>query len=252
MSALQMLMLVLARRPAARRLPLRRPVRSGAVRMTANGLAPDRCSSWSFCSPSRSRSACTWPASTRGAPAVSTACSAPVERALYRLAGVDPQRGDDLAELRRRHARVQLRSGSLAVYALLSACQGRAAAEPGRTAAPSRRTPSFNTAVSFATNTNWQSYGGETTMSYLTQMLGAHRAELRLGRHRHGGAGRADPRLRAALSPTTIGNFWVDLVAHDALHPAAAVARPGAGAGLAGRRADPRRLPRRPTLRRAR
>ena len=30
----------------------------------------------------------------------------------------------------------------------------------------------FNTAVSFATNTNWQSYGGETTMSYLTQMLG--------------------------------------------------------------------------------
>ena len=32
--------------------------------------------------------------------------------------------------------------------------------------------PAFNTAVSFATNTNWQSYGGETTMSYLTQMLG--------------------------------------------------------------------------------
>jgi K+-transporting ATPase A subunit len=31
---------------------------------------------------------------------------------------------------------------------------------------------SFNTAVSFATNTNWQGYGGETTMSYLTQMLG--------------------------------------------------------------------------------
>ena len=37
-----------------------------------------------------------------------------------------------------------------------------------------RSTPdsSFNTAVSFATNTNWQGYGGETTMSYLTQMLG--------------------------------------------------------------------------------
>ena len=50
---------------------------------------------------------------------------------------------------------------------------------------------SFNTAVSFATNTNWQGYGGETTMSYLTQMLGLTRAELRLGRDRHGGAGRA-------------------------------------------------------------
>ena len=46
----------------------------------------------------------------------------------------------------------------------------------------------FNTAVSFATNTNWQGYGGESTMSYLTQMLGLDRAELRLGRDRHGGA----------------------------------------------------------------
>ena len=43
----------------------------------------------------------------------------------------------------------------------------------------------FNTAVSFVTNTNWQSYGGESTMGYLVQMAGADRAELRLGRHRH-------------------------------------------------------------------
>ncbi len=54
-----------------------------------------------------------------------------------------------------------------------------AAAAAGRAAAQSRRAfgavspdSSFNTAVSFATNTNWQGYGGETTMSYLTQMLG--------------------------------------------------------------------------------
>ena len=58
---------------------------------------------------------------------------------------------------------------------------------------------SFNTAVSFATNTNWQGYGGETTMSYLTQMLGADRAELRVGGDGHGRRGRADPRLRAPL-----------------------------------------------------
>ena len=39
---------------------------------------------------------------------------------------------------------------------------------------------SFNTAVSFVTNTNWQSYGGETTLSHLTQMVGPHGAELRV------------------------------------------------------------------------
>ena len=39
----------------------------------------------------------------------------------------------------------------------------------------------FNTAVSFATNTNWQSYGGETTLSYLTQMLGLAVQNFRFG-----------------------------------------------------------------------
>ena len=65
--------------------------------------------------------------------------------------------------------------------------------------------------MSFATNTNWQSYGGETTMSYLDPDARPDGAELRLGRHRHGGAGGADPRLRAAHDARTIGNFWVDL-----------------------------------------
>ena len=55
----------------------------------------------------------------------------------------------------------------------------------------------FNTAVSFVTNTNWQGYAGESTMSYLTQMLGLDGAELPLGRHRHRGRLRAGPRLRA-------------------------------------------------------
>ena len=71
---------------------------------------------------------------------------------------------------------------------------------------------SFNTAVSFATNTNWQGYGGEATMSYLTQMLGADGAELRLGRRRHGHAGRVHSRLAPRSAPD-IGNFWVDLTA---------------------------------------
>jgi len=68
----------------------------------------------------------------------------------------------------------------------------------------------FNTAVSFATNTNWQSYGGETTMSYLTQMLG-----LAVQNFVSAASGMA---ILAALirgfvrhSAKTIGNFWVDM-----------------------------------------
>jgi len=69
---------------------------------------------------------------------------------------------------------------------------------------------SFNTAVSFMTNTNWQSYGGETTMSHLTQMIG-----LTVQNFVSAAAGMA---VMAALirglarrRASTIGNFWVDL-----------------------------------------
>jgi len=69
----------------------------------------------------------------------------------------------------------------------------------------------FNTAVSFTTNTNWQSYGGESTMSYFSQM-----AALTLHNFASAAVGIA---LAAALvrgiarqSAKTIGNFWVDLV----------------------------------------
>ena len=68
----------------------------------------------------------------------------------------------------------------------------------------------FNTAISFVTNTNWQSYGGETTMSYLTQMLG-----LTVHNFVSAATGMA---LALALvrgfarrSSKTVGNFWVDL-----------------------------------------
>ncbi len=69
----------------------------------------------------------------------------------------------------------------------------------------------FNTAVSFATNTNWQSYGGETTLSYFTQMLG-----LTVQNFVSAATGMA---ILVALirgfiqkQTETIGNFWVDLV----------------------------------------
>ncbi len=70
--------------------------------------------------------------------------------------------------------------------------------------------PAFNTAVSFATNTNWQGYGGETTMSYLTQMLG-----LTVQNFVSAATGMAVLvaliRGLARRSAQTIGNFWVDL-----------------------------------------
>jgi len=69
---------------------------------------------------------------------------------------------------------------------------------------------SFNTAASFATNTNWQGYGGESTMSYLTQMLG-----LTVQNFVSAATGMAVLvaliRGFARRSAQTIGNFWVDL-----------------------------------------
>ena len=68
----------------------------------------------------------------------------------------------------------------------------------------------FNTAVSFVTNTNWQNYGGESTMSYLVQMLGlTHQNFLSAAT----GIVLAVALIRgfARASARTIGNFWVDL-----------------------------------------
>ncbi|MBU6443141.1 MAG: potassium-transporting ATPase subunit KdpA [Alphaproteobacteria bacterium] len=70
---------------------------------------------------------------------------------------------------------------------------------------------SFNTAVSFSSNTNWQDYGGETTMSYLTQM-----AALTVQNFVSAAAGMALAialiRGFARTSAKTVGNFWADLV----------------------------------------
>lgn len=69
----------------------------------------------------------------------------------------------------------------------------------------------FNTAASFVTNTNWQSYAGETTLSYLTQMLG-----LTVQNFVSAGTGMASLlaliRGLSRLSKTTVGNFWADMV----------------------------------------
>src|SRR5882672_10737377 len=99
-------------------------------------------------------------------------------------------------------------AGVLAVYAL-QRLQGVLPLNPAALGAVSPDS-AFNTAVSFATNTNWQGYGGETTMSYLTQMLA-----LTVQNFVSAATGMAVVvaliRGFARRSAETIGNFWVDL-----------------------------------------
>jgi len=131
----------------------------------------------------------------------------PMERLIYRLAGVDPAQ-----EMNWKVYTVAMLIfnlfGLLVVYALQRFQyllplnpQGMAAVTPDS---------SFNTAVSFATNTNWQGYGGETTMSYLTQMLG-----LTVQNFVSAATGMAVlvAFIRSLVRQSTLklGNFWVDL-----------------------------------------
>ena len=93
----------------------------------------------------------------------------PLERLIYRVLRVDSKE-----EMTWKTYAIAVMlfnlAGFLVVY-LLQRLAGLAAGEPAALAAVTPDS-SFNTAVSFATNTNWQGYGGETTLSYLTQMLG--------------------------------------------------------------------------------
>lgn len=131
----------------------------------------------------------------------------PVERLIYRASGV---RAEDEMDWRTYAIAVLVFNalGLLVVYAL-QRLQGALPLNPQGLRAVSPDL-AFNTAVSFATNTNWQSYSGEITLSNLTQMLG-----LAVQNFVSAATGMA---VLAALvrglarrSARTIGNFWVDL-----------------------------------------
>ena len=131
----------------------------------------------------------------------------PVEAGLYWLGGVD--------ERREQHWLTYTVSmlffhvgGFLILYALMRLQAGL----PFNPAEQSAVAPdlSFNTAVSFITNTNWQNYGGESTLSYLVQMLGlTHQNFLSAAT----GIVLAVALIRgfARASMRTVGNFWVDI-----------------------------------------
>jgi K+-transporting ATPase ATPase A chain len=130
-----------------------------------------------------------------------------LERLIYRVSGVNSS--DEMTWQRYAFAVMWFSCfGLLALYGL-QRFQDKLALNPQEMAAPSPDS-SFNTSTSFVSNTNWQSYGGETTLSYLAQMLG-----LTVQNFVSAASGIA---VLAALirglarrSAQTIGNFWVDL-----------------------------------------
>ncbi len=131
----------------------------------------------------------------------------PVERLIYRVCGV---REDEEMRWTTYAIAVLLFSAvSLLFVYTLQRLQGFLPLNPQRFGAVAPDL-AFNTAASFATNTNWQAYGGETTMSYLTQILG-----MTVQNFVSAAAGMAMLiafiRGFARHSAQTIGNFWVDL-----------------------------------------
>lgn len=131
----------------------------------------------------------------------------PVEGLLYRIAGVDPKREQHwltytVAILLFNAGGFLVLYGVMRLQALLPFNpSGQSAVAPDL---------SFNTAVSFITNTNWQNYGGESTMSYLVQMLGLTSQNFLSAAT---GIVLAVALIRgfARMSARTLGNFWADI-----------------------------------------
>ena len=162
----------------------------------------------------------------------------PVERAIYRLSGVDAKKEQHW---------LTYAFGLLLFHVICFATlyglmrlqyylpfnpQGMTGVEPSL---------ALNTAISFTTNTNWQNYGGETTLGYFHPDGRAHSSQFRLGRCRHRRRHRAHPRLHPPLGPDYRQFLGRSHPLHP-LHPASLLDRCRIGAGLAGPAAKPGRL----------
>jgi K+-transporting ATPase ATPase A chain len=131
----------------------------------------------------------------------------PVEAAIYKIAGVDEQR--EQGWLMYTVAMLLFHVGGFLILYALMRLQAGLWFNPAEQSAVAPDL-SFNTAISFITNTNWQNYGGESTMSYLVQMLGlTHQNYLSAAT----GIVLAMALIRgfARHSARTVGNFWVDV-----------------------------------------
>src|ERR1700730_3760302 len=141
----------------------------------------------------------------------------PVERLIYKLTGVDQQRERRWTEY--AVPMLLFTAASMLVLPLIQRLQGHLPFNPQHLAGVDSSGSStsgfvgsaFNTAASFTTNTNWQSYVPETTMSYLTQMAGLAYHNFT---YEAGAISLAIAFIRgiARREMKTIGNFWVDVV----------------------------------------
>jgi K+-transporting ATPase ATPase A chain len=133
----------------------------------------------------------------------------PIERILYRVTGVDENHEMRWTEY--AFAMLLFSVASMLLLYLIQRVQGFLPFNPQKFGAVNPAHVAFNTAASFTTNTNWQAYSGETTMSYFTQMAG-------LAYHNFISAATgialaiAFIRGIARRQMQTIGNFWVDVV----------------------------------------
>ncbi|MBI5376579.1 MAG: potassium-transporting ATPase subunit KdpA [Candidatus Schekmanbacteria bacterium] len=131
----------------------------------------------------------------------------PIEKLIYRMLGVHPD--DEMVWSTYATAAILFKLAFFFLLYLILRIQGMLPLNPqGFPGVPSAL--AFNTAVSFITNTNWQAYGGESTMSYLSQMMG-------LAVQNFVSAAQGMAVLVALVrgftrrTTKTIGNFWVDL-----------------------------------------
>jgi K+-transporting ATPase ATPase A chain len=131
----------------------------------------------------------------------------PVERGFYRLAGIDPK--SEQGWLAYTLAMLVFNAAGFAFLYGLMRLQAALPLNP-QGFDPVAPDLAFNTAVSFVSNTNWQSYGGETTMGHLVQMAG-----LTVQNFLSAATGMALAlalvRAFARSGATTVGNFWVDM-----------------------------------------
>ncbi len=136
-----------------------------------------------------------------------------IEKLVYKIGGIDAAAEQDWKQYARSVIAFNL-IGVALVFGL-QRLQGLLPVNPDAMKAVSPDS-AFNTAISFATNTNWQGYGGESTMSYLTQMLG-------LGVQNFLSAATGMAVLVALIrglrskEASTLGNFWADLTRATAI-----------------------------------
>src|ERR1700679_2983367 len=131
----------------------------------------------------------------------------PVEIVIYKIAGVDERQEQHAVTY--TVAMLLFHVGGFLILYVLMRAQASLPFNPAEQSAVEEGL-SFNTAISFITNTNWQNYGGESTMSYLVQMLGlTHQNYLSAAT----GIALALALIRgfARHSARSVGNFWVDV-----------------------------------------